>query len=121
MKRDMDLAREILLWIEKYDTGSGGRLPNLSIEGRSHEEVSAHVRLLREANLIDAINASSMRGTNWIPRRLTWEGHDFLEASRNESFWQKAKERALSVTGGLTFEALKEVLKQLVKEAMTAT
>jgi hypothetical protein len=52
MKRDMDLVREILLYAEQHATPSNPC--SVKIEGRSEEEVSYHLRLMRDAGLIDA-------------------------------------------------------------------
>ena len=47
---------------------------------------------------------------------LTWEGHEFLEASRNEGLWAKAKQAAGS-TGGMVLGVLKSVLIDLATQA----
>ena len=56
--------------------------------------------LLDEAGLIEAIDLSSRNGPAWLPQRLTWAGHEFIEASRDESRWHKAlnlmKEKSIS-------------------------
>ena len=46
--------------------------------------------LLAEAGLIEATNVSSFDGPDWKAKRLTWSGHEFLEASRDQNRWQKA-------------------------------
>jgi hypothetical protein len=75
--------------------------------------------LLDEAGLLvarDLPNTSNW--LNWRPTRLTLAGHEFLDASREPSRWQKAKKVVLEKTGSLSFEALKQVLFQLIKEAL---
>jgi predicted transcriptional regulator len=115
MKRDMDLCREILRRMEEYP---GAELPDrIEIDGKSVEEVSYHVMLLDEAGFIEAIDASSMGGIDYIPQRLTWEGHEFIEAARDDSLWKKAKDTTLSKAGGLTLDVLKAVLIDLAKRA----
>jgi hypothetical protein len=51
MKRDMDLVRDILLYVERcsYDA-----LCVPVIDGRSDEDVAYHVALLKEAGLLQA-------------------------------------------------------------------
>lgn len=114
MKRDMDLAREILRWIEQQEIP---KLPILKIDGYSDEVISYHVMLLHEAGLIEAMNASA-RVQEWRPKRLTWNGHEFLDASRNDTLWNKAKELTLSATGGVSFDVLKTLLVDLAKKAI---
>ena len=117
MKRDMDLARLILLKIE--ETGDDPRLwIDLEIPNYTSESVSYHVMILNEAGLIEACDLSTMgRGNSiWRPKRLTWSGHEFLDAARNESIWNKAKEKATN----MNFELLKELLLSMVRQQLGA-
>ena len=41
---------------------------------------------------------------------LTWQGHEFLDAARNDTIWRKAKKKVLETTGGLAFDVLKAAL-----------
>lgn len=83
MKRNMDLIRLILLEIEKgpYD----GSWLDINIDGYTDNDISYHVILLAEAGLIEAQDNSTLDGLSWQPKRLTWQGHEFLDASRDES------------------------------------
>ncbi len=120
MKRDMDLARNIMLALEE---STGPELVDVYIEvyvkGHTPEEISYHVMLLHEAGLIKALDASSFGEYDWRPERLTWEGHEFLESSRDEGVWKKAKKIMAEKAGGIPFEALKQVLIQLAKDAVS--
>ncbi len=113
MKRDMDLIRKILLEIEAYPEPN--RWINLDIKGYSPKQVSYHVKLLAEARLIEAENVSSTTNFEWKPICLTWEGHEFLEASRDEGVWEKAKSLILKKGGTLSFEVLKQALIEIMK------
>ena len=115
MKRDMDLARLILMRIESQENYND----DISCEfnGYTDEQVRYHIMLLNEAGLLDAIDASSMKGINWIPRRLTWQGHEFLESARDNATWNKAKE-IMSKTGGFVFEVAKPLLISLLKQQL---
>lgn len=116
MKRNMDLARAILLAVEESDSVVG--FLRLEIAGASDAEVSYHVMLLHEAGLIEAHDASGMNSHQWFAERLTWAGHEFLDASRDETIWNKAKKLIQDKGGSLTFEVLKEVLINLTKQAV---
>ncbi len=78
MKRDMDLIREILLEIESWKPGSPGK--TIALQGRPYDEVKDHVLLLLDAGLIE-LQPNVDRGL-LIVSRLTWAGHEFLEATR---------------------------------------
>lgn len=113
MQRDMDLAREILLAVEKSE-GMAGWI-DLDLQGRSKDEVTYHVMLLEEAGLIEAHDLTVHGDVDWRPTRLTWHGHEFLDAAREESRWAKAKSIMKEKAGGLSFEVMKEVLLELMR------
>ena len=112
MKRDMELIRAILIKVEKlpYDAG----FHDISVEGYSEEEINYYVLLAHEAGLIDAADLTTMDGVCWKPKRLTYQGHEFLDSARSDTVWNKAKEKLLTTTGTITLEALKVVLPQIM-------
>ncbi len=117
MKRDLDLARSILREIEACeDTWGLTECPE--IEGYSHKQVAYHVKLLHEAGLINATDSSSMgpEGFDWMPGNLTWKGHEFIDASKDNDVWSKAKDSILKPTASITFDLLLEWLKLKAKE-----
>jgi hypothetical protein len=111
MKRDMELVRQILLEIEEKGPPLG--IVDLSIPGHDAEEVSFHVVLLRDAGLVEAQDLTTMHGFDVRPRRLTWAGHEFLEAAKNDTVWNKAKEIVKEKGGAIPFEVLKALLVKL--------
>jgi len=116
MKRDMDLIRLILLEVEKHPYGPAGI--ELTIEGFTSNEVHYHVMLLSQAGLIEATDhAVGGQPTEWYPTTLTWEGHEFLEASKDEGRWNKAKAITKEKVGGTVFEVFKSVLVEMAKNA----
>lgn len=117
MKRDMDLARKILLMIEEYPEPD--HLIEPEMEGYSTKVVSYHFKLLHQAGLIEADESPEI-GVDlyWWATSLTWSGHEFLDASRDETRWKKAKDFALNKGGTLSFEILKQVLIHMTKQAM---
>lgn len=116
MRRDMELVRTILLEVEKAPFDGGW--VELKVEGRDRNEVAYHVMLLHQAGLIEAMDLSTMGAVNWAPRWLTWAGHEFLEAARDENLWETAKTTVRERAGGVPFEVLKGVLVGLIKTAV---
>ena len=119
MKRDMDLVRGILLRIEEL--GPIGVIRSLKQDGFSRQEIEYHLRLLINGELVDG-QATPLSGYNYAIRinGLTWEGHDFLDAIRDDSIWSKMKEKAshagqdihklpLEMVKSLAVSALKEL------------
>jgi len=119
LKRDLDLCRSILLKIDadpKFN-GRTGHLINdtdqflFSFEGHSLEEVDYNLNLLREAGLIDAQKTAEPGA---IIRKLTWEGHEFLNDTSDPDIWSKTKERARGVAN-IGFGFLWEIAKAEIK------
>lgn len=117
MKRDMELIREILLQIERNDSP---RNPiQIEIENTSAEIISYHIELLDEARLINAKDLSDTGGYEWQAINLTWSGHEFLDASRNSKIWDGVLGSIREKGIGLGYEALKFMLIEATKAALT--
>src|SRR3989304_682869 len=112
----MDLVRKILLAIEEKPTPEHH---SISIKDYSHEMVVYHVMLLREAGLIEALDFSSSGGPDFRPGRLTWQGHEFLDAARDDTRWNEAK-GVMTKVGGFALEVLKAVLIESMKSQALA-
>lgn len=110
MKRDMDLVRSILLAVE--ESGPPRGVVNLSITGYSPELVSHHVWLMKEAGLVTAVDFSTHANMVVKPKALTWAGHEFLDAARNDGVWNSVKERVGQHLLTVPFEVLKGMLVQ---------
>jgi len=112
MKRDMDLVRKILLEVEKNPESDA--LIEISIEGYSEDNIAYHVALLVEAGLlINFFNNGKMVPVA-VAAHMTWAGHDFLDACRDEGRWQKAKSIIGEQVKSAPFDVLKSVLVKLI-------
>ena len=123
MKRNMDLIRQILLAIEVEPTTQH----EFKMEGVDDLELWYNVDLLVQANLIRGVEvrwAADGAGPYAHSKglvALTWDGHEFLEAIRSESVWQKAHEKA-NASGldlqSLTFEVIKSLCVSTAKQIL---
>lgn len=113
MKRNMDLVRDILLALEEYEHGIFEG--SLNIEGYTSEQVAYHVYLLGKAGLLVAMDTTDDQSLSpeAIPRNLTWQGHEFIENSRDPSIWEQSK-LVINKAGGASLAIWSEVLKQTV-------
>ena len=111
MKRDMNLVREILIWIENQEHGYVNGNP--SIESYSEEEIGYHVYLMYQADLVNAADTTSQgdKSPNALLLGVTWAGHEFLEAAKDDTIWAKAKNTVLKSSAGIAFDVLLEWLK----------
>lgn len=114
MKRNMDLVRNILLQAEANKHGT--MYEEIAVEGFSDEEIGHHIYLLGQAELAE-VDDTTHRGCDSYTaqlRCLTWKGHEFVEAARDDTNWNKAKEVCTRGGRSLSFEALKVALGAIV-------
>jgi hypothetical protein len=115
MIRDWDLIRKILLQIEDHRGGPITAAPK--IENYTDDEISHALTIMKEAKFIDATE-TKRPGSRYpviIPTRLTWEGHDFLDAARDDDRWNKAKKIITDNMGGnVPFDVLNTILLSLM-------
>ena len=57
-------------------------------------------------------------GFDWKARSLTWHGHEFLDAARDETIWAKATAKAVDVVGGVSVEIMYELLKVQIRQTL---
>ncbi|MGF1697917.1 DUF2513 domain-containing protein [Vibrio lamellibrachiae] len=119
----MDLIRKLVLFIVEKENDHPIMKP--LFEGYTELEFDEHYHLLYEAGLVrcETVCSGSTpdRIVRVIPFSLTWEGHDFADAIKNETIWKNAKEKIMPQIGGLPFDVLKAVLIGLCKEAVKAS
>lgn len=119
MKRDLDLIRLILKKAEECEDPWGlQEMPEIT--GYSRGQIAYHTKLLHEAGLLEAHDASSLGpdGFEWVPGTLTWDGHEFMDASKDNALWEKAKEYVINPVGAFTFDLLFQWLKAQGKERL---
>lgn len=118
MRRDMDLIRSLLLVIERGTEPQ--KLPSSSIiiQGIDEATIACHIGMLVDAELIEAGHSRSGTGSHdqYLIRKLTWKGHEFIGLARNDTTWMKARSRAEKVGGALSLEVFKQVLADVAKD-----
>ena len=119
MRRDMDLVRRILLETEArthpFDSG------DLVDECHGSDEVAYHVRIMKQAGLLDAILASDLSlNQSATVLGLTWDGQDFLDAVRNDGVWRKIKRGLRDGVKSVGFDSIKKVAVSLGTAALEA-
>jgi hypothetical protein len=94
---------------------------DLAIDGYSTEEVWYNLELMVEAGLL-AVQGSGFGGSgDLLFQRLTWSGHEYLDAVRDPEVWRRTKEGVSKVGGAsLSFacEMAKAYGKHVAKERL---
>ena len=92
----------------------------LTLDGESKAVVLYQIKLLYEAGLIDAIDASSKSGPGYFVDCLTWQGHEFLDAIRDETIWSKVKGKLSSFGGTLPFDIILQLATDAAKQLLSS-
>lgn len=114
MKRDMDLIRMVMLEAEK--TKDPNELIDPKFEGHNETEISYHIALLDDAGLLHGQDRSAIGIFRWSAGTLTWEGHEFVEAIRDDGVWQEALGIVAKSGGGVVFDLLKKALLKVLEK-----
>jgi hypothetical protein len=113
----MDLIRAILLKVEENPHGF---MPSkLEVDGYTKEEIGYHVYLMGQAGLAEVLTSrrDMAESPSAVLKNLTWQGHEFLGASRNQTIWEQAK-AILPKAGDGSFGLWQSVLTDLVKKSL---
>ncbi|MDD5761177.1 MAG: DUF2513 domain-containing protein [bacterium] len=118
MKRDLELIRKMVLAIEA--SHSGWAPNNFEFEGYTEAQVGYHAYLLINAGLAKGVDASSMgsESPKGFISSLTWAGHEFADAARDETRWRKAMGVVQEKGGTVTIGVLTQLLVSLMKGAL---
>ncbi|MCX9103452.1 MULTISPECIES: DUF2513 domain-containing protein [Aeromonas] len=113
MKRDWETVREMLTKIEAMDS-STGYLSLRDFGADTLEEkyrISGHMKLMMDKGLVEGtINSRlGVQANDFSARALTWEGHEFLDAIRSDTVWNRTKETFADKGLDMTFETIKAV------------
>lgn len=120
MKRDMDLIRAMLLEVESWPPGARVPSTRIVIGPYTEEQIRYHAELLYDAGFIGGVvavhRASGERPA--IVGRLTWHGHEFVDATRSDIVWAAVKKRAEPVEGSTSMELLAELVSSVSRSMM---
>ena len=117
MKRDLDLIRKMLLAIEDAPSGWA---PELKIDGNTDTQIGYHSYLMIDAGLAHGHDVSELgsEAPNSMISNLTWAGHEFADAARDETLWKKAMGIVAEKGGNITLDIMKQLLSSLMKGAL---
>ena len=105
MKRDMELIREILLKIETNCNDVSFYSVPFDEFKKDREDVIGHCKLIIDRGLAEG----KIVGTNVLISGLTWDGHDFVDNSRDSKVWKAALKAAGTFSFGIFTKVLVEV------------
>ena len=115
MKRDFDLIRTLMKEIEA--TPAGEEWQPASYDCHGGESVQEHMRLLVDAGYITGEIGCYVSGDAYYHAiRLSWNGHEFLSATKNPAIWAKAREKIMDSSVSFTVPVVLDWLKKQVQD-----
>ena len=90
VKRDMELVRRILFEVQDKTSLAPEPLQLVDVD---HDYLGRHIEMLFDEGMLDGFGKDlSHLGYKqvWV-KDLTWSGHDFVAALRNDGVWHKIK------------------------------
>lgn len=117
MKRDMELVRKILLHMEN-DEFAGRPYEGSWIDGVDETTFFYHVNLMEQANLIKATSykLGDDRGIAYYPIAITWDGHEFLDAVRDNGVWSKVKKKVGPAIASMPIKVITTVASAIIQQ-----
>jgi hypothetical protein len=107
MKRDVDLARQLLLDIENRGADCSVRVLRSGPNQEAQDRVRYHLLLLIDAGYLKEIDRTDA-GVPCV--RLTDAGHELIELVRHEAQWRDAKWDCQQRLGGLSLSVIRGII-----------
>ena len=128
MERDLDLIRHLLQTIEQ----GGSEIDPTKVafqlvdDSEPFDEDAAEATFSRIGRVTYQLELLQRHGwievsfrtlaNNWKISGLSWEAHDFVDATRDEAVWERTKQGALKAAGGWTVNLLADLAKAIAKK-----
>ncbi len=117
MKRDLDLIRDMLFTIESINTpDTPVGISDFNPLGKSKEELFYHAQLLMDENFIEGVFSDV--AMFFSVTRITNNGHDYLDAVRDSSIWNKTKATLGDTISSISLSLVKEIALKFIKDSI---
>lgn len=78
--------------------------------------IAMHLWLLLDANFVKGIDISSKEKEDYLIRRITSTGFDYLDTVRDNKVWKKVMQEIVSVGGSVTLDTAKALAAKFLAE-----
>lgn len=112
MKRDWDVVRKVLLAVEDLPDRKSA-ITEQDVDGIDSDDVYHHALILIEAGYVVGHEGVKQGGKSVFLQRLTWAGHELLDAIRQQSKWNNIKRYAREQGIELTAKGIELVLSSM--------
>jgi len=111
VRRDNDLIRTLLFKYEADDEWLLLTVGDTSGASSDERRENYHMQLLIDQGFLTFVGDSAFR--------ITAQGHDYLDAVRDEGIWQQAKNVVRETGGSATLEVMKALAVGLMKRKIS--
>ena len=100
----MQVVRKLILYLETVNSHTNSKDWKLDVD---HAVLIYHLIVMEEAGLIKLLHSDQEP----YFLRLTWAGHEFADAGRDENVWNTTWRQITETPKSVTFESLNQSLK----------
>lgn len=125
VKLEMDLLRDLLLYVEENASRPYNDLEDISLEGWTEDQVTYHVVLAEEDGLLTATidelpdnDDPVIVHVTYSIHRLTSKGHELLGTIREPAAWGAVKS-GVNKVGAVTVSVVTAVAQAYLKQKIT--
>lgn len=117
MQRDINLVRAILIEVEQQE--SIDVQGEIHVSNYSQDVINYHIYIMEQGGLLSgtALKNQSSIIPRFVGVCLTWQGHEFLDAARDETRWKKAINMVQNHGNSVTIGVLIQLLSSLMKSS----
>lgn len=121
MKRDMELVRKLLFYLEEQTVAKFQECEDIHIDGFDSSQIGHHLVWMYQGGLLSGeISRSSSTPERIIsvyPFDLTWKGHEFLNDVRDSVVWIQAKKVSKSIQSA-SFQIIWDLAKAIIRKKL---
>lgn len=114
MKRNLDLIRDILLFIEDSESDFICS-EDISFPEIIYDDICDHLELMMNVGFISYDDASVFEMKKYVNIKMLYKGHDYLDAIKDKTVWNKTKEKIKKISSSITFDLIKDTAKDIIK------
>ena len=120
MKRDPDLIRKLMLRLEEAPASTVMQGSDMRDIEPDDARLVEHLQLLLDEDFIEGNNAGGweVNAEAFIIQRVTSAGHDFIDAIRDDTIWEKTKDKVAKVGGSVSLGTLTEIATSIVRAVL---
>lgn len=119
MRRDMDLIRKLVFYVE--DVGPIRSIRDVSIDNYTPEQIGYHCYLIVDAGYAKGVQVGGLgsRLPECLILHLTSAGHDFADNARSDTVWNSVKSKIAGTANSVSISTLGRLLERSILDLVS--